>query len=359
MTHTFNLVSPNKEYSTIRLVVSHNGEKFRHSVGVTVKSSLVEKEVSARRRRDVLAAISYALGRDEIPAGRPLFWPYFKDWSERDTPSRRFRELAYKRISALMGTDDDWEDIDGDWYFRFMRKCDENEYSHNYKSTLTAKLKTVMNEGFNRGFHKSEEFRKFVTSYKTADTIALTQAEVDALWEAKLTGRKAMARDCFIVGVYCAGRFQDYSQLSEDNISGDGRLRYTQRKTGQTVVIPCSPRIREVFARNGGRCPKITEQEVGRHLKAICKALGGSFNDFVEIRVSKGNKIEIEKKRRHELISCHTARRSGASILYKSGVPIRICRFLTSHSSDSMFLNYVKCSKEEGADLLAKSEFFK
>lgn len=387
MKHTFNLVSPNKEYSTVRLIVSHGGEKFRKSVGVTVRTSLwnqkgrtpdkmckdriawetigpiharlVEREVTARKRRDVTDAISYAFGKDESPQQRPLFWQYFKDWSERDTPSRRFRELAYKRISELMGIDGDWEDINGDWYFRFVQKCDELKYSHNYKSTLTSKLKSVMNEGFNRGFHKSEEFRKFVTSYKTADAIALTQSEVDALWFAELTGREAMARDCFIVGVYCAGRFQDYSRLSNDNISEDGRLRYTQRKTGQSVVIPCSPRIKEVFARYGGRCPIITEQEVGRHIKAVCKAIGGSFNDVVEIRVSKGAEIKVYKKHRHELVSCHTARRSGASILYKSGVPIRVCRFLTGHTTDSMFLNYVKVSKEEGADILAKSDFFK
>lgn len=387
MKHTFNLVSPNKEYSTIRLVVSHNGEKFRQSIGVSVKTSLwnqkartvdkmckdkrvwavvgpiharlVEKEITAMKRRDVTAAISYALGRDEICAERPLFWPYFKDWAERDTPSRRFRELAYKRISGIMGADGDWEDIDGDWYFRFIRECDGIGYSHNYKSTLTAKLKTVMNEGFERGFHKNEDFRKFVTSYKAADTIALTQAEVDALWSADLTGKQADARDIFVVGVYCAGRFQDYSMLSEENISGDGRLRYTQRKTGQSVVIPCSPRIKEVFARHGGRCPAITEQEVGRHIKAVCKDIGGSFNDVVEIRTSKGAEIRVEKKHRYELVSSHTARRSGASILYKSGVPIRVCRFLTGHTTDSMFLNYVKVSKEEGADILAMSDFFK
>lgn len=387
MKHTFNLVSPNKEYSTLRLVVSHGGEKFRRSVGVTVKTSLwnqkarsvdkmckdkrvwavigpiharlVEREVSALRRRDVTNAISYALGHDEIPTGRPRFWPYFKDWSGRDTPSRRFRELAYKRISDIMGTDGDWEDIDGDWYYNFIRRCDSLGYSHNYKSTLTSKLKTVMNEGFNRGYHKCEDFRKFVTSYKTADTIALSQEEVDALWGAELTGKQADARDTFIVGVYCAGRFQDYSMLSEGNISSDGRLRYTQRKTGQSVVIPCSPRIKEVFARHGGKCPIITEQEVGRHIKAVCKAIGGSFLDMVEIRTSKGAVINVEKRPRYELVSCHTARRSGASILYKSGVPIRVCRFLTGHTTDSMFLNYVKMSKEEGADILARCCFFK
>ena len=258
-----------------------------------------------------------------------------------------------------MGTDDDWEDIDGDWYFRFIQKCDALGYSHNYKSTLTAKLKAVMNEGMEREFHHNEAFRRFVTSYKTADAIALTQEEVDALWAARLDGKLADARDVFIVGVYCAGRFQDYSQLSVDNVSRDGKIRFTQRKTGQAVVIPCSPRVMDVFARHGGRCPAITEQEVNRHIKQICKDIGGPFLDSVEIRTSKGADIRVQKKRRCDLVSCHTARRTGASLLYKSGVPIRVCRFLTGHTTDSMFLNYVKVSKEEGADILAKSSFFR
>lgn len=89
MKHTFNLVYPNKEVFPVRLVVSHNGEKFRKSVGVSVKTKignqkartadkmckdvdawaklgpihakLIDKEVSAHRRSDVLSAIRYAL----------------------------------------------------------------------------------------------------------------------------------------------------------------------------------------------------------------------------------------------------------------------------------------------------------
>ena len=386
MTHTFNLNRPRATRSAIRLIVSHNGKKYMKATGLSVQTELwdqkakslqarckdkkvwkelariharlIEREPDIRKERDVHAAIAYAIGIDDTPPAPLSFWDYFRDWSERPTPSRRYRQLAYKRIADIMGTGDGWGDIDADWYFRFVQKMNVLGYSHNYKSTLTAKLKTVLKEGFDRGFHKNDSFRRFTTSYKTADSIALTQAEVDALWSADLTGREAMARDAFIVGVYCAGRFQDYSMLSEDNVSTDGRLRYTQRKTGQSVVIPCSPRILSVFARNNGHCPHITEQEVGRHMKNICKAIGGTFDDIVEIRTSKGEEIRIQKKHRHELVSCHTARRTGASIRYTSGIPIRVCRFLTGHTTDSMFLKYVKLSKEEGADILAGAEFF-
>ncbi len=385
MKHTFNLVYPNKDVSPVRLVASHNGEKFRKSVGVSVRTKLwnqkartidkmckdadawailgpihaklIEKEVSVHRRADVLSAIKYALGEDFSPSSTHL-WDYFKEWSERETPSKRFRKLAYERLADMMGTNDDWVDIDGDWLFRFQRKADELGYSPNYRSTLLAKLKTAMNEGLARGLHTNEAFKEFKTAYAQADTIALTQEEVDMLWNAELKGVQARARDCFIVGVYCAGRFQDYSRLSEDNVS-DGKLRYVQRKTGETVVIPCSPRIAAIFTRNGGRCPKISEQEVGREMKKICRSLGGSFLNVVELRKKSGEKIAVEKKCRCDMVSCHTARRTGATILYKSGVPIRVCRFLTGHTNDSMFLRYVKISKDEGADILKDNPFFK
>lgn len=386
MKHSYNLIHPEAKTSSIRLSVSHNGKKYQRGTGLTIQTSLwnqkaksltakckqvevrdellkidlrlTEKERTAKTERDVMAAIAYALGEYTPTPSSFSLWDYFKEWSERESPSKRFRQTAYKTISEMMGTADNWSDINGDWYFRFIRECDARGYSHNYKSTLTAKLKTVMNEAFDRGVHTNEAFRKFKTGYKAADTIALTQEEVDALWGAELSGRDAVARDCFIVGVYCAGRFQDYSQLSEDNVT-DGKLRYTQRKTGESVVIPCSPKIREVFERNGGRVPKISEQEVNRRIKEICKSLGGSFEAVVEVRKSRGGRIVIEKHPRWSYVSCHTARRTGASMLYKAGVPILFCRFLTGHRNDTQFLNYIHYQKEEAVDVLAKSAFFK
>ena len=93
-------------------------------------------------------------------------------------------------------------------------------------------------------------------------------------------------------------------------------------------------------------------------MKRICRDLGGTFLDRVEVRKTRGAVSTIESRQRCDLVSTHTARRTGASLLYKSGVPIRVCRFLTGHATDSMFLNYVKIGREEGADMLAGSAFF-
>ena len=387
MKHSFNLVRPKAQTSSIRLVVSHAGEKTQRCTGLVIRTSLwnqkgrtpdkqckdkdiwaklspihtklLEREVSARNKKAVADAIAYAFGEGKESASGTSLWDYFYEWSERDTASKRFRQLAYSRLSDMMGREDDWGDIDGDWYFRFTQKADALKYSHNYKSTLLAKFKAMMNEAYGRGIHSNENFRLFPTSYKTADTIALTQTEVDAIWSAELTGVKARARDCFIIGVYCAGRFQDYSRLTSENITEDGKLRYVQKKTGQTVIIPCSPRIREVFERNGGGAPKISEQEVGREIKKICKDLGGSFLDMVEVRRDEGNKMVVKQKARWELCSTHTARRSSISILHRSGVPLFQLMAVSGHHTIQNLQKYLKADKTSDYELLAKIEFFK
>ena len=347
MTFKFYLKYPNKVdgKSPLSLIVAHGGKKYKKALGISVrvkdfkKQRVKDETVNGRLRiienvlnehlnqfsrpKDIEMAMEAALaasrGEDAstfYDPGRPFLWDYFEEWSFRGSERAKDRNLAYRRITAMMGRNTDWEDIDGDWYFRFNEKCNEHNYSHNYKSTMTAKLKTVMNEGFNRGFHKNEAFRKFNTSYIPSDTIALTQEEVDALWNAPLEGHAAHARDVFMVGIYCAGRFQDYSKISSENVN-DGMLRYVQRKTGTTVVIPCAPQIVAVLERYGGVLPRITEQEVGRYIKSICRGLGGSFLNTVEVSKIRGDRKSVEKHQRWELVSTHTERRCFTSPAFR------------------------------------------
>lgn len=388
MNHTFTLSQPTREVSPIRLIVSHKGKVIRRSTGLSIRTELwrgaarkisakcgdarvwerlapihlrlTERELTAPTDAEVLAAIAYALTGEERPIepDHPSLWDYFEDWSKRGPESAKDRGLAFRRITALMGRTTDWEDIDGDWYFRFLDKCNALNYTPNYISTMTAKLKTVMNEGFNRGFHTNEAFRKFSTAYRPADTIALTQEEMDALWSAPLEGRVAQARDVFMVGCLTAARFQDYSQLSGDNIV-DGRLRYVQRKTGQVVVLPLSPRIAEIFSRYGGRLPKITQQEVGRLIKTACRSIGGSFDDVMEVSHTRGGRKEIERIPRWRMVSTHTARRSAITALHLLGVPTFQLMMLSGHTTIENFQRYLRLDRERNADLLATNPFFR
>ena len=383
MKHTFNL---NKR--SIRLVVSFNGEKIKRATGLTIEPSLwnqkakslaakckdrsvyeklrlidirlSEKELTATTTKDVEEAIGYGLtGNAFAPgvAGRPSFWNYFREWGERPSPVQRQRRLYPNVVSKLMGEREDWEQIDSAYYFRLCRAMDDYGCSVNYKGAIIAKLKLVMSEGYKQKFHKNEEFRYFKRCSEIPETIALSENEIELLWACDgLTQMESKARDLFIIGTYAVARWEDYSRLTMDNIYG-GMLNYEQLKTGHTVILPASPRLVSCLERNGGRAPVLSQQKFNEAIKRVCKKIG--MVEKLHISKSQGARRISHAKERWELVSSHTARRTGATRLYLAGVPIKRCMLISGHTTEKNFLRYVRVSKEENAKMLADLDFFK
>lgn len=390
MTYTFNLNNPKEGVSSIRLIVSQDGRKFRRQIGTSIETKLYNGKASSMRARfkdatvyerlsmiskrleevkkdsmtpaEVEAAIDYALSTEKRPVmakhpGAPSFWEFYDEWSRRETPSKRFRRNAYLRLKEYMGDGEDWNDIDYNYYLLLLSKMDSANKSLNYRSTIVAKFRTVMKEGYDRGYHTNEVWRKFTSPYETADAIALTQEEVDTLWKLKLENEwERKARDLFILGCYTAARYQTYSRLNQGNIV-DGKIRFIQEKTGGGVVIPCSPKVSQILKRWGGAAPGMAEAMFNSLIKEVCRKAG--MEALIEFRTTRGGKIVIESKPKYKMVSAHTARRTGATLLYKSGVPIRICRYLTGHQDDRTFMKYIKISADEAAEIMAKNAFFK
>lgn len=379
MTHTFNI-----DHNSIRLIVSADGKKYKKATGLRIEPSLWNQKAKSLRAKckdarvyeqlrlihlrmgeaesiglEPERAIEFALGGKvsaEKKPKRPTFWEYFKEWGERPSPVQRQRRLYPNIVSKLMGTKEDWEDIDSAYYFRLCRAMDEYGCSVNYKGAIIAKLKVVMNEGYKQKFHKNEEFRQFKRMQEVPETIALTSEELDALWSCEeLTQMEKKARDLFIIGVYSVARWEDYSRLTTDNISG-GMLNYEQLKTGRTVILPVSSRLQECLGRNGGAAPKLSQQKLNEAIKRCCKKIG--MTDKLHVSKSKGaNRVSFSHER-WELVSSHTARRTGATMLYLAGVPIKRVMMCTGHQTESSFFRYVRITKEENAKSLADNPFF-
>lgn len=380
MTHTFNLNG-----RTIRLIVSSDGVKYKKATGLSIQPTLWNQKAKSLRAKCKDArvyeqlrqidlrmqeaesiglepdkAIEYALNgkvsAEKKKPKRPTFWQYFKEWGERPSPVQRQRRLYPNIVSKLMGTKEDWEDIDSAYYFRLCQAMDEYGCSINYKGAIISKLKVVMNEGYKLKYHKNEEFRQFRRMSEVPETIALSSSELDALWECdKLTQMEKKARDLFIIGVYSVARWEDYSRITRDNIS-NGMLNYEQLKTGKTVILPVSPRLQECLDRNGGIAPKLSQQKFNDAIKRCCRKIG--MTDKIHVSKSKGANRVSSSEERCELVSSHTARRTGATMLYLAGVPIKRCMLISGHSTESNFLRYVRITKEENAKLLADNPFF-
>ena len=386
MTHTFNI-----DKGSIRLIASHKGKKYKRATGLTIDPALwfqkakslparckdrrvweklrlvhlrmEEMQDGARTEADVLRIIEYAItGKmpdENTPAKvkKLTFWEYFEEWANRDCTQVRQRKLCYKNIAKFMGTDFDWEDVDTAFHFRLVGKMQSAGFGINYQWKTVSQLKTVMNEGRKLKFHNNLDYQDFKTRREDPDTVYLTKDEVDRLWDYEPTGElDRKARDLFLLGVYSCARFSDYSRLTTEMIQ-DGVIRFTQVKTSASVFVPASPRLLSILERNGGVAPRIAQQHLNEWIKRVCKSVG--IDVIVEITKSIGARHEIVRMPKYELVTSHTARRTGITLLYMTGVPLQQVMLISGHKDEDSIRHYLRLTKEENVALLKDNPFFR
>lgn len=389
---SFNLKNPNAEISAVRLIVTHKGKVYRKYTGMSVKTkqwsrskrdgqhptddATAEKLKAIRldleqrlneysTEAEIITAIDDALTSGSVyytpmfpeNGGRPSFWQHFKAWSERDLPSKHPRESACRLIGELMGRDTSWNEVNLAYYDLLLDRLKERGYSKNYIAQTICYLKGAMNSGFKLHYHSNTDFMLFETPHEMPDSVYLTSEELDRLWELDLSGdeSKRKARDLFLIGCYTASRFSDYSELSEENIRA-GCISFTQRKTGDSVMIPLSPKVAALLERNGGRVPKIDHVYFNRLIKQVCKLAG--IDDRIKVTKTKGAQRVTEVKPKYKLVSSHTARRTGATLLHKTGISLQSLMLITGHKSIQSLMHYLRLTKEENANDLKDNPFF-
>lgn len=392
MTIQFQLARPNEEKSHIAVSIFHHGKRWRKSTGVSVLTrtwSIVKQKTTDADKQAALKVIRIGLERDlndlsttsditlalsRIHDGtydddtdkelsevleHPSFMEHFKAWSDRECTSKRQHQLCYRIVRDLMGGGYDWNDVNDVYYHTLIRKMNGRGYAPNNQGNIIKRVKSVMSEGYKYGWHTNTAYQRWRNPHEESFAIALTDAEMQMLWDAEnLTRGERRVADLAWAGYLTAARFSDYSRLTEDNIK-DGAVTWVQKKTDEVVLIPCSPRLKTIMERNGGRVPKMVEQVFNRELKNVCRKVG--INSIIEVPMSKrkmmgwGNE-PIEKWR---LVSSHTLRRSACTQLYKSGLPISLCCKVSGHASPQQFLKYCKITLADAYDKLKDNAFFK
>ena len=383
MTHTFNI-----DKGSIRIVASHKGKQSKRATGLTIDPALwnrdarslpakckdkrvwaklrlvhlraEEKQDDARTEEDVLRIMEYAVsGNMPVSAkSRSLtFWEYFEEWANRESTQKRQKRLCLKNIERFMGRDFDWADVDTAFHFRLVQKMQAADFGINYQWKTVSQLKTVMNEGRKLKYHTNLDYQDFKTRREDPDTVYLTRDEVERLWDYEPKFElERKARDLFLLGVYSCARFSDYSRISLGMIH-DGVIRFTQVKTSSSVMVPASPRLLSILERNGGYAPHIAQQHLNEWIKRICKAVG--IDEKVEVTSSNGIRHKTETRPKYELVSSHTARRTGITLLYMTGIPLQQVMLISGHKDEDSIRRYLRLTKEENVALLKDNPFFK
>lgn len=282
------------------------------------------------------------------------------------------RQLQYYQQDT--GLTLDFKDIDMLFYQKYTSYLKGKNYSINSIGKCINALKTILQTAQSEGFNKFEKYRdqRFKAVSVNVDTIYLTEQELKRFTQVRLSGsRRSLetARDIFLIGVYTAQRFSDYSGISRQNIkthtskSANGEeIQFTtielhQKKTGAKVSIPVSTPLKAILEKYRYNVPKMSHVKINEYIKEIGRL--ARINDQVEIKQTKGG---FEKKvvfRKYELICTHTARRTGATLMYLAGIDIYDIMKITGHSTPAMLKRYIRADELEVAEkIIRKYDYF-
>lgn len=343
----------NPFYKTLNARLSFIKSKLE----LLIRDAEVTNESLLEFRAKVVEAINVnAPAKVEKPDESKLFLPYFQKWAREENTKHkynRYKTYTYNVLAEYAdGKNPTFDDIDYAFCESFIEwMSDTKGFCANTRGSHIKFLKAAMNEAYKNKLHQNEDFRTFRKEVAQVDTVYLTNEEVTKIAELPLCGTHAVARDVFVVGCHTGMRFSDYSRLSMEHIS-DGVIHFITQKTTAPVDIPAHPRVLKILEKYNGRMPDIAPQKLNTLIKDVCKEAG--IRDTVMVRKG-GTQTKHEK---WELVSSHTARRTGLTNMYKAGIPTYRCMMISGHKTEHVFLTYLRITQEENAEFLKSNPFF-
>jgi integrase len=123
------------------------------------------------------------------------------------------------------------------------------------------------------------------------------------------------------------------------------------------MTIPISKEVRKILTKRNGEFPRaISDQKYNDYIKDVCKL--AEINKICEgkkrisiapkgVKPTKSDYRDVVGEfKKWELVSSHIGRRSFATNYYGK-VPTTFLINITGHSSEKMFLNYIKKSNKD------------
>ena len=248
----------------------------------------------------------------------------------------------------------DFDNIDQDFYEGFVGYLQKLNKSTNTIGTMIAYVKSVLGAAYKRGLTTNIRFKAFHRLTEEGDAIALNEADLKMIADHDFSGNKRYerTRDVFLLGCYTGLRFSDVTRLQAENV-GERMIEIRQKKTDSPVIIPIHPEFRRIWEKYGGRLPSVSSiQRFNEKIKLVCRECG--LNESVLKSITKGGRRVTVSCEKWEMVSSHTARRTFATNLYRSGFPSVSIMQITGHKTESAFLKYIKVSKAEHAEMLAR-----
>jgi integrase len=281
-----------------------------------------------------------------------------------------------------------FDDIDLEFYNDYVAYLKKRNYSINSIGKCIKQFKTIMSLAESEGYHNNAKYKdkRFKGTRVEVDSIYLTRKELEKIMKVpakKLSPGKQLARDIFMIGVWTAQRVSDYNNIKPEDIHTTTKrwiedvpnpkkkgetmaviktkeityIDIRQQKTGAKVSIPCSTELLKILKKYDFNVPHLPDQDLNRYMKDIAELAG--LTDEVEIETTKGGKSKLERIPKYKLVHSHTARRTGATLMYLAGIDIYDIMKVTGHASPEILKKYIKADNLDVAQKLSdKYDYF-
>lgn len=280
--------------------------------------------------------------------------------------SIRLARHQFEVFQVKSGKVYDFNDIDYGFRTMFLSYLyGDKKYNVNTAAKCINTLITILGAAEAEGYHNNTKClsRQFRAKRKDVDNVYLTKEELQAMMDADishLTRLHELARDIFMVGVYTAQRVSDYNNIAPENIvtgpDGETIIRLRQKKTGTLLSIPVKEELKQILLKYDYNLPHMTEQSINSCIKEVAKAAG--IDEPVTVETTAGGVLQQEVRPKYSMVQSHTARRTGATLMYLAGMDVfNICA-VTGHSSIAMLKKYIKADEIDRARIISQDAAF-
>lgn len=307
---------------------------------------------------------------ETIPNELINYFEYFKDHKKSEITEST--EKKYNTIKALLKKFEASinktfliKDVNENFKKAFEDFCNKNQYSHNTIARALRSIKTICKHAQHNGIEVSHQLDGLKAKYKKTDNIYLSFEDlntIEVIEPSKLTESLNNAKDWLIISCYTGQRVSDFMNFKKDQIRIEDSkplLEFTQKKTNKNMTIPIHKKVMEILEKRNGHFPKpISDQKYNDYIKKVCEI--AELNEIVKggkktetAPESKIYRKEVKDFKKWELVTSHIGRRSFASNFYGT-IPTTFLIYVTGHSTEKMFLNYIGKSNKDLALELTK-----
>lgn len=275
-----------------------------------------------------------------------------------------------------------FDEVDRSYYSKLVAWCEKKDFSRNYMACCIKHLKKFMKEAHLEGKHSNIAYMSFKKEQEEADNIYLSLDELMSIHALQITKEKLdlcypdrieqqwvddkivnaldRTRKKFLIGAVCAMRISDYNRIQKANIKNGTvtimPVKGSSLRKPEPVIMPMHRIMREILESGFDLSSYIVPQNFNEQIKVVCRM--AEINEPVTLYMTKGGKLQSFTHPKWELVSSHTARRSGATNMHLSGMPDYLIMACTGHTTTKQLYTYVKARRIANIEALRESAYF-